>query len=287
MQERISFDWNGLTIVGKLDLPDGAATPLPTFIVLHGFGSTKDSVSSPEMAKLLNNRGYATLRIDQPGCGESGGERGRHICLEQVAVAKRAIDYLLERPEVDGGRIALVGASFGAAVSIYTGGEDKRVAAVISSGGWGNGERKAKLQHPPPDAWEKFTSMLEEGRRKVAAGEKMTVPRYDIVPIPEHLRANLDELSLMEFDVETAISIYDFRPEDQVGNIAPRPLLLLHPTDDSVTPASETVELFKRAGRPTDCHFLAEVDHFLFSEEDPRITDLIGDWLDKYFPLQT
>ncbi len=285
MVESITIEWNGLTLTGTFDKSARGADREPCFVVLHGFGSTKDSGSSPEMSGLLNSRGYATLRVDMPGCGESEGPRGRHVCLEQVAVAKACVDYLVRRPDVDEDRIGMAGASFGAAVSIYTAGEDERVAAVISSGGWGNGERKAKLQHPPPAAWGKFSAMIVEGREKIAKGETMMVPRYDIVPIPEHLRANIDQLSLMEFHVETAISIYDFRPEEMVGRIAPRPLLLFHPTDDSVTPASETVELFKRAGRPTDCHFLAEVDHFVFSEEDPRVTDMIDDWLGKYFPV--
>ncbi|NQV57709.1 MAG: alpha/beta hydrolase [Rhodospirillales bacterium] len=286
MDEAITFDWNGIEISGILDVPDGGdGNPRPAFAVLHGFGSTKHSGSSPALGKILNDRGYITLRIDMPGCGDSGGDRGRLICLEQVEVAKRAIDYLETRSEVAPRRIGLIGASFGAAVSIYTAGDDARVAAVISSGGWGNGARKAKVIHPPPEKWEKLLSMMEEGRNKVAAGEKMMVPRFDIVPIPQHLRGQIDELSLMEFDVETAISIFDFRPEDMVGKIAPRPLLLLHPTDDTVTPSSESVELLKRAGTPTDCHFLSEVDHFLFSENDDRAGHIIDDWLDKFFPL--
>ena len=285
MDERITFDWDGIEIAGILDIPDASNGPIPAFVILHGFGANKDSGSVPAMATLLTNRGYASLRLDMPGVGDSGGVVGRLVCLEQVAVARRGIDYLESRAEIDSARIGVAGASFGAAVSIYTGGADERVAAVISSGGWGNGARKAKLQHPPPAAYDKFITMVEEGRKKVAAGETMMVPRFDIVPIPEHLRGNLDITSLMEFHVETAIGIFDFRPEDMVGKISPRPLLLLHPTNDSVTPVSETMELFAKAGENTDVHLLADVDHFMFSEENVRVTHVIGDWLDKFFPL--
>jgi len=285
MDERITFDWDGIEIAGILDIPDASNGPIPAFVILHGFGANKDSGSVPAMAKLLTNRGYASLRLDMPGVGDSGGVVGKLVCLEQVAVARRGIDYLESRAEIDSARIGVAGASFGAAVSIYTGGADERVAAIISSGGWGNGARKAKLQHPPPVAYDKFITMVEEGRKKVAAGETMMVPRFDIVPIPEHLRGNLDITSLMEFHVETAIGIFDFRPEDMVGKISPRPLLLLHPTNDSVTPVSETMELFAKAGENTDVHLLADVDHFMFSEENVRVTHVIGDWLDKFFPL--
>lgn len=121
-------------------------------------------------------------------------------------------------------------------------------------------------------------------RKAVAAGETMMVPRFDIVPITPHLRANLDVTSLMEFDVETAIGVFEFRPDDMVGKIAPRPLLLLHPTNDSVTPSSESVELFRHAGPTTELHLIADVEHFMFSEENIRVTHIISDRLDKFFP---
>ena len=41
----------------------------------------------------------------------------------------------------------MIGSSFGGAVAVYTGGVDERVAAVISNGGWGDGERKFRGQH--------------------------------------------------------------------------------------------------------------------------------------------
>src|ERR1051326_7936057 len=78
-------------------------------------------------------------------------------------------------------RLALVGSSFGAAVSIYPAGADERAAAVISSGGWGDGERKFRRQHPGAEAWKRFTNMLEEGRRhRERTGKSLMVPRYEI-----------------------------------------------------------------------------------------------------------
>ena len=51
----------------------------------------------------------------------------------------------------------------------------------------------------------------------------------------------------MEFPAETAQSMNDFRADDQVGNISPRPLLLIHSANDSVTPTYESIEMFKKA----------------------------------------
>jgi hypothetical protein len=71
-----------------------------------------------------------------------------------------------------------------------------------------------------------------------------------------------------------------------VGNIAPRPLLLLHSSTDSVTPTEQSIELFKRAGVPSDLHLFADVDHFMFAESNTRVRSVIFDWLDRYFPAQ-
>ncbi len=158
---------------------------------------------------------------------------------------------------------------------------------MISSGGWGDGERKFRRQHPTPEAWDRFTRMLEEGRsHRARTGKSLMVPRYDIVPIPERLRASVSRGSIAEFPAETAQSMYDFRADDMVGKIAPRPLLLLHSADDSVTPTEESIELFKRANQPAELHLLSEVDHFMFGEENPRVARIVSDWLKRYFPLE-
>src|SRR5207247_995711 len=161
---------------------DRAARPRRAgFLVLHGFGSNKDSGVSVAVAKLLAGFGYAALRFDFRGCGESEGPRGRVICLEQVEDTRQALSFLATRSEVD--------------------------------------------------------------------------------PIPPGLRGNLSQGSIMEFPFEVVESMYTFRANDVVGDIAPRPLLLLHSARDSVTPTEQSIDLFMRAGQPTDLHLVAEVDH--------------------------
>jgi hypothetical protein len=80
------------------------------------------------------------------------------------------------------------------------------------------------------------------------------------VPIPPHLRNNLASNSIHSFPAETAQSMFDFRADDVVGKIAPRPLLLLHAANDSVTPTEQSIELFKRAGQPTELHLISDAD---------------------------
>ena len=282
----MQFVSNDLELAGVLQLPDGLkkGERRAAFLVLHGFGSNKDGGNVVTVSNLLTGLGYATLRFDMRGCGESQGARGRTICLEQVEDTRAALDYLSRNENVDARRIGVIGHSFGAAVAVYAAGVDSRIAACVSAGGWGDGVKKFRKQHESPEAWAKFQGMLEEGRRRKARGETMMVPRYDIVPIRPELRHNLAPGSILEFPFDVVESMYAFRANDVVRKIAPRPLLLLHPANDTVTPTEQSVDLFALAGQPTDLHLVAGVDHFMFSEGNTLVINLLRDWLALHFP---
>ena len=285
--EAVTIPSDGLRLSGIVRVPPGvpAGQRRSAFLVLHGFGSNKNSSNVMGPTNVLTEYGYVTLRFDMRGCGDSEGERGRVICLEQVEDTRNALTFLAQHPAVDGKRIGVIGSSFGGAVAVYAGGIDDRVAAVISNGGWGDGERKFRGQHKSPGEWARFTRMLEEGREhRARTGRSLMVPRYDIVPIPEHLRANLSKNSIETFPAETAQSMFDFRADDVVGKIAPRPLLLIHAANDSVTPTEQSVELFKHAGQPSELHLFSDADHFLFGENNTRVWGVLRDWLQRYFP---
>jgi pimeloyl-ACP methyl ester carboxylesterase len=287
-EQRITFKFEGLTLAGVVRLPDnvGAGERRPAFIVLHGFGSNMNAGNVLTPCAMLDELGYVTLRFDMPGCGDSEGEKGRLICLEQVGAVREALSLLAQHPHVEPARIAVLGSSFGAAVAVYAGGVDQRIAAVISASGWGHGERKFRGQHPGPQAWAKFTAMLEEGKRhRARTGQSLMVPRYDIVPIPPHMRTHVVPGSIQMFPAETAQSMYDFRAEEVVGKIAPRPLLLLHSASDSVTPVEQSIGLFEHAGQPAELHLFADTDHFMFAESNTRVRRIVQNWLAEYFPL--
>ena len=286
MEERVHFASAGLRLSGVFEAPAAATGRVPAILVLHGFGSNKESAMMKAAAKLFGSLGYATLRFDMRGCGESEGERGRVICLEQVEDTRSAVQYLSARKDVDAGRIAVFGHSFGAAVAIYAAGVDPRIAACLSSGGWGDGAKKFRKQHESPQAWQRFTEMMARGTEKKRRGETMTVPRFDIVPMRPELRGNLAPGSILEFPFDVVESMYAFTANEVVGRIAPRPLLLLHPANDTVTPTEQSIELFRHAGQPTDLHLVAGVDHFLLSEGNTLVLDIVRDWLARHFPAR-
>jgi pimeloyl-ACP methyl ester carboxylesterase len=296
-EEIVRIPSAGLRLHGAVGTPEDLqpGERRAAFLVLHGFGGNSDSAGVLQPTRVLSEFGYVTLRFDMRGCGKSEGEFGRVICLEQVEDLGNALSFLAGHAAVDPDRIGVIGSSFGGAVAVYAGGTNRRVAAVISNGGWGHGERKFRGQHPTPEAWAKFTAMLAEGRAyRARTGKSLMVPRDDIVPIPKHVRLRLDQQnvemlatnSVAMFPAETAQSMFDFRAEEVVGQIAPRPLLLIHSANDSVTPTEQSIEMFKRAGQPAELHLFSGVDHFLFNENSARVWNVLRNWLDVYFPAR-
>jgi len=136
---------------------------------------------------------------------------------------------------------------------------------VISQGGWGNGARKFRDQHIGPE-WERFMKQITDGiQHRQTTGKSLMVPRFDVVPVPPRIRAYItnDPKSSMEFPAETPLSMYLFQPEEMIGRISPRPVPLLHGAADSVTPATESMELFKRARPPVELHLIDGADHLI------------------------
>ncbi len=287
MEEKVTFQSDGLTLAGVVHTPDGLADgeKRPAFLVLHGFGTGKDGSTPEILANMLCDWGYVTMRFDFRSCGESEGERGWVMCEDQVEDTKNAVTWFQNYPGVDPDRIGVIGHSFGAAVAVYAGGVDERIAAVVSSCGWGDGESKFRLQHPSDEQWARFTNILKEGKEhREKTGESLIVGRWDIVPIPEHLRGHMGKNVTMEFPAETAQSMFDFRANDVVAGISPRPLLLFHAADDSVTPTDQSLQLFAHAKQPCDLMLLTDVDHFPFSVDSTRARDALKGWLGSHFP---
>ena len=288
MQERVTVVSDGLKLAGVLHVPDGLAAGerRPAIIMMHGFGANKDG--GPEwVCGQFESWGYVALRFDYRGCGESEGERGRVIPMEEVSDARNAVTFLASRPEVDPDRIALAGSSLGAGVAVYAAGIDPRIAAVILENGLGNGERIIRSMHTP-ESWNRFLQMMEDGiRYRERTGTSKMVHRFDIFEMPKELQVNLtSNNSLMQFTAETPVAFFMFRPEEMIGAISPRPILVLHSARDRVCKYEEAFSLVRLAKPPVELHLMDGADHFMFVNPDPRVAFVLRDWLERFFPVR-
>ena len=111
--------------VGTLELPAG--DPAPAVLLLHGFTGSRDELPTdavPEgifarTAARLAEAGYASLRIDMRGSGESTSELTyADTTFEgQVADALAALDYLATSDAVVGDDLFIIGWSQGGLVA--------------------------------------------------------------------------------------------------------------------------------------------------------------------------
>ncbi len=99
-----------------------ADSPVPTVLMLHGFGSQKDEVGNmyQRLAAALGNQGIASLRIDFRGWGESGGKMEESSVQTQVDDAATAYAYLKNLSWVDPARIGIVGFSLGGGIAVVS-----------------------------------------------------------------------------------------------------------------------------------------------------------------------
>jgi hypothetical protein len=103
----------------------------PTVIGFGGLDGYKDELL-PRMSRHALSRGMALLLVDMPGQGGALRLRGTPNRPDSEVAVARCIDFLLERPDVDGDRIALYGASLGGIYSARAASRERRIKAVVS-----------------------------------------------------------------------------------------------------------------------------------------------------------
>jgi ABC-2 type transport system ATP-binding protein len=125
----------------RLYLPEraSASRPVPAVLLAHGFGGTKESVSS--QAEDLAGLGYAVLTWTARGFGRSGGQIHLDNPDYEVRDASRLLDLLAARPDVrkDGSgdpRVGVVGGSYGGGLALLLAAQDPRVDAIVPMITW-------------------------------------------------------------------------------------------------------------------------------------------------------
>lgn len=293
MPTRMTFFSDGIELVGYLHQPDDLepGEQRPAVLVCHGFGASQDRVL-PDVAAALAEEGYIALTMDYRGFGESAGPRWRMIPQEQVIDIRNAITYLETLDQVDRSAIGLWGTSFGGANVAYVAGVDPRVACVVSVVAVGNGERWIRSLRRAWE-WRDLTKELEEDwRQQVTTGQSRMVDRtYLMLPDPASdiaIRATLEAFPDMcrQIPLETARAVIDFRPDEVVHKISPRPILFIVAGNDGLCLNELTRELYDRAGEPKEWVVLEGLEHYetYAPEHLPRTIEATLDWFQEWLP---
>ncbi len=83
---------DGIRLSAVLERPNQGRSPLVIF--LHGFTSSKDRPHNIASCEAMREVGFATLRFDLYGHGESGGEFRRHTLFKWISNTMVVIDYV-------------------------------------------------------------------------------------------------------------------------------------------------------------------------------------------------
>jgi len=165
MAERITFQSEeGITIPGLFIMPEEWNHPVP-FVIYAGEWGKKQGIHSGLIEKMVQ-AGFGVLAIDVRGVGEtatSDFEAATNLLMmdrplfgQRVLDVVRAVDFIWERcyiaPQIDKGRLAIIGEGVGGLWSLFAAALDGRVAAVAAQ-----------------DALFSYTALLNHGVRYPAS----------------------------------------------------------------------------------------------------------------------
>lgn len=112
-----------VTLKGTFTIPDGEFQKYPAVLIVSGAGDIdRDGTISAlniktniykDLAEMITNLGFVTLRYDKRGVGKSSGELIGTGMWDLVADVERGIDFLNDQPQVDRNNIILLGHSEG------------------------------------------------------------------------------------------------------------------------------------------------------------------------------
>jgi len=189
MTKSIEFVSQGVTLRGRLYLPENVDHEGPIVIMAHGFSATISGMTADRYAESFHAAGLAVLLYDHRRLGLSDGEPRQHINYwTQAREYCDAIDFVTTLPEIDLDRIAVWGCSSSGAEAMIVGAMDDRVSGiVVQVPGCGN-----ELPPPDPDGamFEAFRQVFLYGDVESApemTGELKPVVSSDQVGMPAHL----------------------------------------------------------------------------------------------------
>jgi uncharacterized protein len=234
----VTFDSDGHELLGVLYLARGSE-PKPTVLLLHGCPGIEQNL---DLAAALRARGWNSLVFHYRGCWGSGGRYDLRTVTADVAAA---VDYLHsgEHQSIDPVRLAVVGHSLGGWAAVLAGAEDQRLRAVAACGAPAS---LAAVAFAADEIRREFTRFVAAEPQEFASQHEQAAARP--------------------------------QPLDVASSIAPRPLLVVHGSDDEWVPAAQGRALYERAGEPRR---YVEVDgaNHAFAWHREQLRELIASWL--------
>lgn len=206
---------DGIRLSAALDMPAPKEGKRPLVIIIHGFTGNKEERHLLAVSHLLNHIGFATLRVDMYGHGESDGKFENHTLYKWLSNAMTVIDYAKSLEFVS---------------DIYLLGHSQGGLTVMLAGAMEQDKIKGIIAMSP--AW----MIPEAARQGTLLGE-----RFDPEQIPDHLPAWGNRvLGGNYIRVAQTIHVEDFI-DRYTG-----PVLIVHGDNDGAVPVEYGIKAAER-----------------------------------------
>ncbi len=243
---------DGLRLEAHLARPQasaaGGARIRSGLLIAHPFpelaqGSARGWLTYPELAdRIAADAGWVCLTAALRGMAASEGDFSLGGWLRDLRVA---LDALLAEPDVAGAWVC--GFGLGGSLALCLAADDERVLGAASF-----------AAPADVDDW------ASEPRRFLEHARALGVVRDRSFP------ADLDRW---------AKELRDIRPVRLIHRIPPRPLLIVHGSDDDKVPLVDARALVDAADEQADLRVVSSAGHHL--RHDPRAVAVLLGWLDR------
>ena len=241
----VSFEGSGGDqLDARLEMPGGP--PRAYALFAHCFTCSKDYFAASRISRRLADRGFAVLRFDFTGLGESEGTFSETSFSSNVADIEKAADFLKREYQAPA---LLVGHSLGGAAAIMAAGRIASVKAVATLAAPADASHVIQSMGVDTDAIER------DGQAEAKLGGRTFTVK----------RQFLDDIA--DQNVEAAARALD------------RPLLIAHSPVDAVVGIDNASRLFLEARHPKSFVSLDHADHLIGDRRDAAyIADVIAAW---------
>lgn len=129
---------NGFSLAGTMTFPAGVGRMRhPAVVLVAGSGDVeRDEVVAgvpifAQLAGALAQQGFAVLRYDKRGVGQSGGRTERVTLQDYADDLHGAVAWLADRKDVDPSRVAVAGYGEGGAVALLAAARQKKIGSLV------------------------------------------------------------------------------------------------------------------------------------------------------------
>ncbi|AVH45419.1 alpha/beta hydrolase [Agrobacterium tumefaciens] len=291
MYEDIEFPLSGVTLRGRLFLPENATVPIPLVIAHSGIGSVAQGIYRD--APLYTDAGLGVLFYDHRNYGLSGGEPRQLVDPWQFGRDLRhVITHVSARADIDENRIALWGISLGGQISLFVAGTDRRVSAVVALVPPVSGFSARTLF--APDELKRLEDAIyadrdaqfrgEEPVRLIVSGEQTPDGPPVMFTDPEGIEFIKHYNDIPSFRNELAIASIDCLFEMETPAYAERitaPLLLVLASEDTVAPVEDARKMFERVTSDKELVEYPGQHYGILVEHYPEILKRSVEWIAK------